>query len=377
VKLTGLEERYSGVTARVDLLGESIRLTSLTARTGKEGSGSASGVIVLDGLRWERYQATVTMSDFRLVSIPDFESVQDGTLRVNSITWSDGRMIPSITGRLDISEAEMIWEFAQTTNTGRATILMPTAEPGWVASIDLEADNNVWIKNPDLNVEVSGEGILKRDEQGLYLRGDLEVVRGSYNVYGNKFHITDGTLNFSTVETLRPEMHINAYTPYRNEGGIEKRILLALDWPQDKKEPTLSLSYDDPGYYESDLWRMLGGTQLASGIAANALERALNQQMSGLTVEIEQRQTGTAPAGSSAEQEMSIGVGKYLWDDFYLRYRQGFTLTSEQAIQVEYRMSKLFLLRSEFIRNSRRSALGINGQYTDEFNLDVKFRWEY
>lgn len=377
VELTGMEEQYRGVTARLDLLGSTLRLTSLTARTGKEGTASASGLIELDGLRWRRYEATIDLRDFRLVSIPDFESLQDGTLRVRSINWRDGRMIPDITGKLDVKEVEMIWEFAQTTPTARATILMPTATPGWVCSIDLEADNNVWIRNPDLNVEVSGTGILVRDEQGLYLRGDLEVIRGSYNVYGNKFHITDGTLNFSTAETLRPEMHINAYTPYRNEGGIEKRILLSLDWPQDKKEPTLSLSYDDPGYYESDLWRMLGGTQLASGIAANALERALNQQMSGLTVEVEQRQALSTQTGSSPEQEMMIGVGKYLWEDFYLRFRQGLTVSSEQAIQVEYRMSKLVLLRSEFIRNSRRSALGYNSQYTDEFNLDIKFRWEY
>jgi translocation and assembly module TamB len=377
VELTGMDEKYRDITARLDLLGSSLRLTSLTTRTDDKGAASATGVMELDGLKWKRYEATVTLRDFRLVSIPDFESVQDGTLWVRSITWRDGRTIPNITGRLDVKEVEMIWEFTQTTPTTRASILMPTAAPGWVCSIDLEADNNVWIRNPDLNVEVSGTGILVRDEQGLYLRGDLEVVRGSYNVYGNKFHITDGSLNFSTAETLRPEMHINAYTPYRNEGGIEKRILLSLDWPQDKKEPTLSLSYDDPGYYESDLWRMLGGTQLASGIAANALERALNQQMSGLTVEVEQRQAVSSQTGSSPEQEMMIGVGKYLWEDFYLRFRQGLTVTSEQAIQVEYRMSKLVLLRSEFIRNSRRSALGYNSQYTDEFNLDIKFRWEY
>jgi len=46
-------------------------------------------------------------------------------------------------------------------------------------------------------------------------------------------------------------------------------------------------------------------------------------------------------------------------------------------VQVEYRLSNLFLLRSEFIRNSRRRLSIENGQYTDEFNFDVKFRWEY
>ncbi|MCH7550009.1 MAG: translocation/assembly module TamB domain-containing protein, partial [Candidatus Krumholzibacteriota bacterium] len=233
-----------------------------------------------------------------------------------------------------------------------------------------------WVRNQDLSVEMRGELILKRDEQGLYLRGDLTMLRGSYNVYANKFRVIDGTLNFSTAETLRPEVYINAYTPYRNEGGIEKRIFLSLNWPQDKKEPTIQLSYEDPGYYESDLWRMLGGSNLAGGIAANTLERALNQQMSGLSIEVDQERNDTSQPGTP-EQEMMIGVGKYLWEDFYLRYRQGLTFSTEQQIQMEYRISRLFLLRSEFIRNSRRGYIARNGQYTDEFNFDVKFRWEY
>jgi hypothetical protein len=122
---------------------------------------------------------------------------------------------------------------------------------------------------------------------------------------------------------------------------------------------------------------MLGGSDLATGFATNALERALNEQMSGLTVEIERRSTEQAGTVGDPDRETVVGVGTYLWEDFYLRYRQGLALSAEQQVQVEYQLNRLFLLRSEFIRNSRRGYIARNGQYTDEFNFDVKFRFEY
>jgi autotransporter translocation and assembly factor TamB len=376
VTFTELSEEYHDISARIDFIGNSMRLTSFSARSGEKGTVYASGTMELRHLRPSSYRVDVTLTDFRVRSIPDFDAEASGTLHVASRDRAGGRVVPMITGKVFVQEATYYWSFASVTGT-RAAITLPTADPRWLCNIELSADKNVWVRNPDLNVELQGDLILIRDEEGLYLRGDLTVLRGSYNVYANKFRIIDGTLNFSTAETLRPEVYINAYTPYRTEGGIEKRIYLSLNWPQDEKEPTVQLSYEDPGYYESDLWRMLGGTSLAGGLAANALERALNQQMSGVSIEVDQRRTTGPSQPGTPEQEMMIGVGRYLWEDFYLRYRQGLTFAGEQQFQVEYRISRLFLLRSEFIRNSRRGYIARNGQYTDEFNFDVKLRWEY
>jgi len=375
-KLVNFEERLDNARARLEFAGSTIRLTKFAGKLGKDGHVDATGTCRLAGFVPDQYQVDFALRDIQVLSIPDFESIQSGNLRIASKRWSDGRLIPSITGKLAVHEATIKWAFGSTQATP-SPIMMPTASPNWVCSIDLSADNNVWLRNPDLHVEMSGDVILNRDEQGLYLRGDLEVLRGSYNIYANKFTITDGTLNFSVVQTLRPEVHINAYTPYSNVGGIEKRIYLSLDWPQDRSEPTVSFSHDDPGYYETDLWRMLGGSSIAGGIAASALERAISQQMTGLSVEVEQRKLASSGTGNNREQEMVIGVGKYLWQDLYLKYRQGLSVSADQEVQVEYRISKLFLLRSEFIRNSRRGYIGRNGQYADEFNLDARFRWEY
>jgi hypothetical protein len=376
LRLARLEERFEGINARLLLAGSQIRLASLSARSEQKGALFASGTADVAGLRLSGYRFDVTLREMWIRSIPDFVSQQDGTLVVASVTQPDGRVIPRITGRLDVREATLNWTFSDQGAT-QSALTRPSEDPGWLLSLDLSADNNAWIRNPDLDVEMRGDVILKRDEEGLYLRGDMTVLRGTYRIYSNKFRITEGTLNFSTAESLRPEVFIEAYTPYKSEGGVERRIYLSLQWPQDKREPTVQLSYDEPGYYESDLWRMLGGSDLAGGFATNALERALNEQMSGLTVEIERRTTEQAGTVGDPERETVVGVGTYLWEDFYLRYRQGLALSAEQAVQVEYQLNRLFLVRSEFIRNSRRGYIARNGQYTDEFNFDVKFRFEY
>jgi autotransporter translocation and assembly factor TamB len=70
-------------------------------------------------------------------------------------------------------------------------------------------------------------------------------------------------------------------------------------------------------------------------------------------------------------------VGKYLWEDLYLSYRQGITFTADQVVEAEYRLRDMIYIRSGIIRYSNPRYVGSILRNTDEYNLDVKFRWEY
>jgi hypothetical protein len=300
-----------------------------------------------------------------------------GSLVVRLHDWRERQKLPLITGALDVREANIYMELTAGADDN-AALALPTDEPGWLCSIDLSAAKNVWIRNPDLSVEMAGDVTLKKDERGMYFRGDLDVLRGSYRLYGNKFTITSGSMDFSAAETLRPAMYIEAYTQDRTSDAADRNIYLTLSWPYDKKEPQVSLAYDEPGYSEADLWRMLGPPgMIASGIATNALERVINAQMTSFTIDVEQRAIEDTGQAGALEQETLIGVGRYLWEDVYLQYKRGLSVGSEQEVNVEYRLSNKFLIRSQFIYNSRRNRAGITGQNTDEFNLDLKYRYEY
>ncbi|HEU4929370.1 MAG TPA: translocation/assembly module TamB domain-containing protein, partial [Candidatus Krumholzibacteria bacterium] len=378
LRVTGVQESATDISGRVDFVDDVVRLTSLTAKSGEEGSLLATGWAKVSNYQPVDYQVDVSARDFPLQSIPDVELVLGGKLRARLTDWH-GEKIPMLTGNVAVKEAIIMKDLGSASGSGGTELALPTDRPDWLANIDVNAPKNVWIRNPDLNVELASEDLVfLRDERGMYFRGELIVLRGSYKLYGNKFTITSGTMDFSASETLRPSMHIEAYTPYRGGNTDAGNIYLVLSWPYDKVEPQISLSYDEPGYSESDIWAMLGGNIVSGGVATNALERAINAQMAGgFTVDVEQRKREDATGAGPPEQETLIGVGRYFWEDIYLQYRRGLSIEGAQELDVEYRLSNRFLLRSQFIYNSRRNRAGIAGQNTDEFNLDLKYRFEY
>jgi hypothetical protein len=391
LRLSGMEEVYESIDARIEFHNNQIRLVSLAGKEGKKGSFQGSGSAELDGFTLDNYRVTFDFSEFELVSIYDFNSTQSGRVELVSHKREDGKVIPKIEGNVAIKEAQILRLLGESAGGGSAS--GPTASPGWLCDLDITAEKNVWVRNPDITMELGGEVVLKRDEHGLYLRGQMQVLKGSYKIYNNKFHLTDGTFDFSKTNSLRPEMYLNAYTPYRREGDREHRIYLNLSWPSDKQEPEASLSFDEPGYSETDIWKMLGGTYVsptaseggdswdaagaAQGIATNYLERMLNAQMTDVTIDVESRAPGGRSFSSTGEREMSIAIGKYLSDDLYLRYRQGISIRSDQEVDIEYRISNMVIIRSEIIRHSDKMFLGQRKQATDEINLDIKLRWEY
>lgn len=391
LRLSGTEEVYESIDARIEFHDREIRLVSLTGKEGKKGSFRGTGSAQLDGFKLGNYKITVDFNEFELTSIYDFSSTQSGSIEIVSHKREDGKLIPKIEGSVDVKEAQILRLLGESAGGGSTS--GPTASPEWLCDLDIAAEKNVWIRNPDITMELGGEVVLKRDQRGLYLRGQLQVLKGSYKIYNNKFQLTDGTFDFSKTNSLRPEMFLNAYTPYRREGDREHRIYLNLSWPSDKQEPQATLTYDEPGYSETDIWKMLGGTYVsptsgeggdnwdaagaAQGIATNYLERMLNAQMTDVTIDVESRAPGGRSTAANGEREMSIAIGKYLSEDLYFRYRQGISWRSDREVDIEYRISNMVIIRSEIIRHSGKLFLGQRRQATDEINLDIKLRYEY
>ena len=396
LRVIGLEEEFKDIALRVDFIDDVVRVTSLSARSGDKGSLVATGWARISNYRPADYKADVTLRDFWLRSIEDVEVRTDGNVSVRLSPWRDGRKIPHITGKLDVKEANITMDIMKTTEEAQSAATQPeftrpTDAPNWIASVDLDAAKNVWIRNPALIAELEGDVILNRDERGLYFRGDMTVLRGSYKVFNNKFEITDGTFDFSASETLRPSMQISAYTPHYDYSKAEEgNINLTLNWPYDQKDPRIQLSYDVPGYTEAEIWALLGGVSntqsfnqnlgtVSAGVATNTLERVINAQMAGgVNVNVGQRTFNSDPTNSKkAEQVTTVGVSKYLWQDIYLEYQRDLSTQSQQEVNVEYRLGRRFRIRSQLIYNSRRQSGAAANRSTDEYNLDLKYRFEF
>lgn len=383
-RLSGMEERYYGVNAIVLLEDSLITISKLSAREGKKGTLNCAGRITLRGWRPAAYDLTATADKFVLASLSNILAIVSGTLKVATKT-EGGRSVPVLSGTFEVKESEVYYDLGSLSSTEGGSTLEP---PSYEAAIDLTIPGNTWIKTPDARIELQGDVTLYHDARGTYFRGELTIVRGWYNVYNNKFNITSGSFQFVHAGSFRPVVDIEAET--KDADG--RTIYLTLAWHQDDVEPRLTLTHEDSGYSETDIWKMLGGGVVrtsesdatswdargtAQGIAANYLESVLNSQMEGIVIELETG-TGSDPLSSSGDfQATQVAIGKYLSQGLYVKYKQGLSISTAREIEVEYRISRLFLIRSEIIRYSEKVLQGKSTHSADEINVDVKLRWEF
>lgn len=383
-RLAGLEENFFDVQAEIKIEDTLVTVSSMTGREGKDGRFKCDGWMTLRGWRPSRYRMKVFVDEFLLASIPDLLSILSGELSIDS-RMESGKAVPVLGGDLEVKQADVYYDLNELASREPSSTMAP---PSWYAAVDLEVPGNTWIKTPDASIELQGRVTLHHDQRGMYLRGTLKLIRGWYNMYNNKFRIVSGTFDFVHAGGFRPIVDIEAET--RDPEG--RKIFLNLTWTQDDVEPRLVLTHEDPGYSETDIWKMLGGGVVGAGngsgaswdalstaqsIAANYLERLLNSQMEGMTIELEETGATDDSGGSLGEKETMIAVGKYLSEGLYVKFKQGLSITTARQIEVEYRISDLFLLRSEIIRHSEKTLQGKSRRSTDEINVDIKLRWEF
>jgi hypothetical protein len=382
-RISGMEERFSQVNAKIAIEDTLITISRFNGREGKKGSIGCAGTISLKGWKPEEYRIACDVNEFVLASLADILAIVSGNVSIGT-RIEGGRALPVITGSCRIKESEVYYDlgsFSASPDAGTLEL------PSYIAAIDLAIPGNTWIRTPDARVELQGNVTLHHDEKGTYLRGELNLVRGWYNVYGNKFSITSGKLQFVYAGSFRPVVDIEAET--RDPEG--RRIYLTLQWHQDDLEPRLTLRHEDPGYSETDIWKMLGGGVVtaqgagaswdargtAQNLAANYIERVLNSQMEGVTIELEAGRGTSDLTGAGDYKNTKIAIGKYLSQGLYVKYKQGLSISSARQIEVEYRISNLFLIRSEMIRYYEQAIQGNSPGTSDEINVDLKLRWEF
>jgi len=382
-RLSGMEEKYNEVNASIIIADTLITISRFNGREGKKGTIGCAGTISLKGWKPVEYRVACDVNEFVLASLSNILAIVSGNVSIGT-RIEGGRVLPVITGSCKIKESEVYYDlgsFSASPESGTLEL------PSYIAAIDLAIPGNTWIRTPDARVELQGNVTLYHDAKGTYLRGELNLVRGWYNVYGNKFNITSGQLQFVYAGSFRPVVDIEAET--RDPEG--RRIYLTLQWHQDDLEPRITLRHEDPGYSETDIWKMLGGgvvtaegagtswdaRSTAQNLAANYIERALNSQMEGVTIELEAGRGASELAGTGDYRNTKIGIGKYLSQGFYVKYKQGLSISSARQIEVEYRISNLFVIRSEVIRNYEKAIQGNSPRTSDEINVDLKLRWEF
>jgi translocation and assembly module TamB len=227
----------------------------------------------------------------------------------------------------------------------------------------VEAENNVWLKSSDVNIELGlSHGFRVDVAQGTALSGEVQVKQGRLDVIGRRFDVDQA----STVRFQGPpnRAYVNVVATHKNEReGVTVFATVVGQLPQFSVRLT-----SNPSLPESDIFALLatgrrtlkaGGTaaitndQVASvlgALAAAQLKGALGKKLPLDVLSIE--------TGAGGLKGTRVEGGKYLTDDIYLGGEARFGADPKKgendvAVKLEY----------QFIPHWTAEAYGGNAAY--------------
>ncbi len=384
--LKNLQEVYHEVSGDGIFRGDELKVFNIKGKEGLRGTFAGEGQVLFRGLEMESFDIDLELDRFLVASIPDLAVIVSGKNgRLTSVpVGPDSTLVPKFSGDLEVMKARYVGSFSE--GGGGNDPLGATVAPDWLADLKLHAQPRVaTINNRELELYMGGDLDLIRSEEGLYLRGTLDVNSGRLIVFNNNFEVQRGRLDFSSELGFDPRMDMDAQTKYRlrsqhSSNSIIEIIGVHVTGPL--SGPDIQFT-SERGYSREAIQRMLVGlephaspegdsarlanTSIAAGF--NIVEREIARELDIFdTFEIDQiqRQTQTGSAGL----DPLIGVGKYIGSDLYLKYAQGIR-QDDRDIIVEYQINQHLLLQSEV----RRRIDENQGEST--YNLDLKYRFEY
>ncbi len=242
-----------------------------------------------------------------------------------------------------------------------------TLESNIKSRVSIRFDKNFWISNNDLNIELGGNLDLVSNGNQITLFGTIETLRGTINLYSKRFQIESGEINFTGKKKINPEIDISALHTFRDIYSEKRKLYINITG--NAESPQIAFLMDDESIEEADAI-----SYLLFGRSTNELsygEKKQLQENNGLlsTASLENwvARRLTAPISRSLQEKLNLDViefqgsdnwrknsivlGKYITNDLYLSYIQGFNLgqthelVSEQ-VSLEYEMNRHFFIQA-------------------------------
>ncbi len=378
LRLAGWEERLSAIEAEAEVQGDTLRVVSLRAKESIQWSRYPEGQLTASGwLTWRqpfRYLATARLSRCAFGTLPFFSGLISGELTMSAWEAEDVPPHPYLRGSLDVHEGTLSYEFQDVVEAPG-----PTVAPVLSYDLAVRAEQKLMLVNKEADLELSGELRLSSTPAGQDASGELRTLRGSYFVFGNRFHLVQGELDFSSAADINPKIDILAEARHRDD-KIQIHITNTF------AEPEIEVT-SEQGYSREDVLRILmglpvggeegsgtAGTAVAGRVEAellNRFERVVSDELSGLVdFGLENRNL----EGSSGDIETRWRIGRYLPGGFYISYNQGLSMDTDREVALEYRLYNRLYLRSEVVNRGRGFA---DEGLVNEYNVDIRFRYEY
>ncbi|MBZ0270197.1 translocation/assembly module TamB domain-containing protein [bacterium] len=384
---------------------EGLRVTAARFDDGSEGVVTGEGRLRLENLSPKRWNFEIFGEDYHYRSLLNgIRGVGSGRVELTAFQAADGSRIPRFDGSFEVRRADMDQralvppEGAAVRSDTPVGVNVPDEEapddplaPETVpilAEIRLQGDRNLWLRTPEMELELAGDVTLHVTPEYAGLVGDVRTVRGTYSVLNSRFTVDEASVKFlDPREPLEGLISAEATTRVLDE---EVNVLvsgtLAL--------PIIQLSTDSR-MSEAEIYELLAlrirrsddpSVASSTGVLNDAFQKSYLAAVTNRFGGELSRELGLDmfdfDAGDATGTSSSVTVGKSLGRDFFLKYRESvgtentdpvdYTRESlespERALTLEYRLSEIFTLQGE------TGTLKIGDDY---LNVDLKLEWGY
>jgi autotransporter translocation and assembly factor TamB len=188
----------------------------------------------------------------------------------------------------------------------------------------------------------------RRPGEPLRLRGEANVVNGTYSFQGRQFRVRRGTVRLAGDEQVDPLLDVEAHRRVREivaiveiSGRLSSPVIRLRSEPDLPERDVLSyLVFGRPAEEVGAAQEAnfdAAAAQLAAGVAEQELHEVLGDAMPIDTIEIEADESG---------EPSELGFGKYIGPDLYVRYLHVLGDEPADQVGVEYRLNENFSIGS-------------------------------
>ncbi len=384
-ELPRLGTAYSGIDVEINLEKDGLNLSRLHLETAG-GTAEMSGDAQIDGSGIYELRFRLKSKDFKPVNTRSMELVVDSDLKLSGTAAS-----PEFSGHINVARSRLyIEEFLKASSSEPDPLLVKTRrdtqktvqQSGLNArfienlkgNLQLVIPRNTWLKSPDMNLEISGELDIIKSGQNFDIFGTVNVLRGSYTLYGKRFDVDEGRLLFKGGAN-NPDINLEVAHIFRSMDRKKNRLYLNItgsaqkpvfnfrlnETPIAEADAVSYLLFGQPITYLTggDRTKVTGqGDQSAGSTVQGLLARQLSRQISqrlGETLNLDMIEI----SGESDLRHAAITVGKYITNDLFVSYQKEFT--SDRAnevvpaqISLEYEISRHLFLQA--IRGSEEAT---------------------
>jgi translocation and assembly module TamB len=186
-------------------------------------------------------------------------------------------------------------------------------------------------------------------EAPLEAKGQISVVRGTYEAYGQRLEIDKGVLYFSgpldnpgvEIVAMRKQLAVEAGVEVTGTARNPRvRLVSSPDVPDSEKLSWLVLGRGVEGAGTSDAEKLqTAAMALAAGLGTAPLQQQLARAV-GLD------EIRFAPAGSAGQPSGVVAVGKRVSDRIYLTYEHSLSAATN-IVRVSYQLTRNWSVRTE------------------------------